>query len=65
VVRLKDPQLPSLADIELAENRIRKYFPPTPLEYSRGISELLGRETYLKLETSLPIRVFKLRVALN
>jgi threonine dehydratase len=30
-----------------------------------GISRLLGRDTYLKLETSLPIRVFKLRGAVN
>ena len=52
-------------DIELAEERIRRYFPPTPLERSIGISELLGRETYLKLETALPIRVFKLRGAMN
>jgi threonine dehydratase len=57
--------LPTLRDIELAEGRIRKYFPPTPLERSKGISDLLGREVYLKLETALPIRVFKLRGALN
>jgi threonine dehydratase len=62
---MTEPQLPSLGDIELAEGRIRKYFPPTPLEYSKGISDMLGRETYLKLETYLPIRVFKLRGALN
>jgi len=65
VVRLSRPQLPTLHDIELAEGRIRKYFPPTPLEFSKGISDLLGRETYLKLETNLPIKVFKLRGALN
>jgi threonine dehydratase len=65
VVRLKDPQLPTLSELEAAEGRIRKYFPPTPLEYSKGISDVLGRETYLKLETNLPIRVFKLRGALN
>ena len=57
--------LPNLGDIEAAEARIRKYIPPTPLEYSKGISELLGRQTYLKLETSLPIHVFKLRGAMN
>jgi threonine dehydratase len=57
--------LPSLVDIEKAEERIRKYFPPTPLEYSKGISEILGRETYLKLETNLPVHVFKLRGAMN
>jgi threonine dehydratase len=66
VVRLSSAgSLPSLRDIELAEQRIRKYIPTTPLEYSRGISELTGKETYLKLETALPIRVFKLRGAMN
>ncbi len=65
MVRLKELQLPTLNDIEAAEGRIRNYFPPTPLEYSKGISGILGRETYLKLETYLPIRVFKLRGALN
>jgi threonine dehydratase len=52
-------------DIEAAESRIRKYLPPTPLEHSKGISRLLGRETYLKLENFQPIRVFKIRGALN
>jgi threonine dehydratase len=65
VVQLSTAEIPSLHDIELAEGRVRKYFPPTPLEYSAGISHLLGRETYLKLETWLPIRVFKLRGAIN
>lgn len=54
-----------MKDVEAAESRIRRYIPPTPLEYSKGISELMGRETYLKLETSLPIHVFKLRGAMN
>ena len=36
----------------------------TPVGWE-GISEILGRETHLKLETNLPIRVFKLRGALN
>ncbi|MDG6981781.1 MAG: threonine/serine dehydratase [Nitrososphaerota archaeon] len=57
--------LPSLSEIERAEARIRKYIPQTPLEYTKGISELLGREVYLKLETSLPIHVFKMRGAMN
>ena len=65
MVRLSQRKPPTLRDIEVAEGRIRKYFPPTPLEYSKGISDLLGREVYLKLETALPIRVFKLRGALN
>lgn len=62
---MTDRNVPGLLDIELAENRIRKYIPPTPLEYSKGISDLLGREAYLKLETFQPIRVFKIRGAIN
>jgi threonine dehydratase len=65
VVRLSDSGLPSLREIEAAESRIRKYIPPTPLEQSPGISLLLGRDVYLKLETFQPIRVFKIRGALN
>lgn len=65
MVRLSAQRIPSLQEIELAEGRIREYVPPTPLEHSKGISELLGRDTYLKLETQLPIRVFKLRGAVN
>ena len=65
MVRLTDRRVPGLREIELAESRIRKHIPPTPLEYSKGISDLLGRETYLKLETFQPIRVFKIRGALN
>jgi threonine dehydratase len=62
---LSSQVLPTLRDIELAESRIRKYIPPTPLEYSKGVSDLIGRDAYLKLETSLPIHVFKIRGALN
>lgn len=65
MVRLTSSSLPTLKDIEQAEGRIRRYVPPTPLEYSKGLSELLGRKTYLKLETSLPIHVFKMRGAFN
>jgi threonine dehydratase len=65
VVRLTRQSLPGLNEIETAESRIRKFIPPTPLELSRGISKLLGRETFLKLETTQPVRVFKIRGALN
>jgi threonine dehydratase len=57
--------LPNLHDIEQAEARIRKYIPPTPLEHSERLSTLYGREVYLKLEVFQPIRVFKIRGALN
>src|ERR1700739_2373967 len=65
VVRLNSGNLPSLSEIEEAERKIRRYFPPTPIEYSKSISDILGRETFLKLETALPIHVFKIRGALN
>lgn len=55
----------TLRDIEAAEGRIRKYIPPTPLEYSRRLSEEVGKEVYLKLEVFQPIRVFKIRGAIN
>ena len=65
MVLLTEPGLPGLRDIEDAEWRIRKFIPPTPLESSKGISNLLGRDVFLKLEVFQPIRVFKIRGALN
>jgi threonine dehydratase len=62
---MTESPLPSLRDIEEAEGRIRRYIPPTPLEWSPGVSELLGLEVHLKLEVFQPIRVFKIRGALN
>ncbi|MDV3243701.1 MAG: threonine/serine dehydratase [Nitrososphaerales archaeon] len=57
--------LPDLEEIERAEERIRRFIPPTPLEYSARLSSMLGREVYLKLEAFQPIHVFKIRGALN
>jgi threonine dehydratase len=37
---------------------------PTPCQFSPGISEVLGREVWLKLELALPTRSFKVRGAL-
>jgi len=66
MVRLKGGvTLPTLAEIKRAERRIRRYIQPTPLEYSGRLSSMLGREVYLKLEVFQPIRVFKIRGALN
>jgi threonine dehydratase len=55
----------SLVDILNAEKRIRKYVRETPLEYSRYLSRITGREVYLKLENNSAIRVFKIRGAFN
>lgn len=57
--------LPSMREIEDAEGRIRQHIPPTPLEYSPGVSSEIGKEVHLKLEVFQPIRVFKIRGALN
>ncbi|MBI3859996.1 MAG: threonine/serine dehydratase [Thaumarchaeota archaeon] len=57
--------LPTLRDIERAEARIRRFIPPTPLEHSTRLSEELGKDVRLKLEVFHPIRVFKIRGALN
>ncbi|MDG6901036.1 MAG: threonine/serine dehydratase [Nitrososphaerota archaeon] len=57
--------LPGLAEIEQAESRIRRFIPPTPLEYSGRLSSSLGRQVYLKLEVFQPIHVFKIRGAFN
>lgn len=65
MVRLNAQPLPTLGEIRRAEKRIRRYVAETPLVYSKGVSDLIGRETFLKLETSLPIHVFKIRGALN
>jgi threonine dehydratase len=64
MVRLKKKPV-TLRDIELARERIRSYLPPTPTEFSRPLSEQLGKSVYLKLEVFQPIRVFKIRGALN
>src|SRR5271157_4997150 len=57
--------LPGIEEIERAEERIRRFIPPTPLEYSGRLSATLGREIYLKLEVFQPIHVFKIRGAFN
>ncbi len=55
----------TLRDVELARDRIRNYLPPTPTEFSLPLSRQLGKSVYLKLEVFQPIRVFKIRGALN
>ena len=55
----------TLKDIEAAESRIRKHVPPTPLEFSPRLSQITKSEVYLKLEVFQPIRVFKIRGAVN
>ncbi len=55
----------NLQSIKDARNRASKYYTRTPLYYSRTLSLYASIETYLKLECYQPIRVFKIRGALN
>lgn len=56
-------ELPTLADIQAAEARLRPLLPASPLEAAPALGA--GGERYLKLETALPTRSFKIRGALN
>ena len=52
-------------DIESAANALRRYLPPTPLQYSRAFTDKARCHVYLKIESIQPIRAFKVRGALN
>lgn len=52
-------------DVEAAARRLAPHMSPTPLVYSPALSDLLGAEIWLKLETASEIASFKLRGALN
>lgn len=58
-------ELPTPEGVEAALARIRPHMPETPLVRSEFLSEMLGLELYLKIETTTPIGSFKLRGALN
>jgi len=58
-------QPPTLQDVYRARRTVSRYFPPTPLVRSAAMSEALGCELYLKLETTLPIGSFKIRGGIN
>ncbi len=51
----------NLADITLAQYRLKTYLSPTPLEFESG----LPNSVWLKLENLNPMRSFKVRGALN
>jgi threonine dehydratase len=55
----------SRESIEAARNRCSKYYFRTPLYHSKTLSLASPSESYLKLECYQPIRVFKIRGALN
>jgi len=48
-----------------ATKEMRKFFKPTPLEFSEKLSEKFGGQIYLKREDCSPIRSYKIRGPLN
>ncbi len=54
-----------LGDVEAARRIVDRYLPHAPIERSPYLSELLGAEILLKIETFKPTRTFKVRGALN
>jgi threonine dehydratase len=56
---------PTLADVFVARARLRPYLPPTPLVAAPALSEALGCEVRLKLESLQPIGAFKVRGGVN
>ena len=55
----------SVRDVEAARLVVDRYLPRAPIERSPYLSELLGAEILLKIETFKPTRTFKVRGALN
>jgi threonine dehydratase len=48
-----------------ALTHIRRYFPPTPVVEAHALSAAVGGRVWLKLESTTPVRTFKVRGALN
>lgn len=58
-------QAPTFDGVLEARNRLAAHLHPTPLTHSTGLSDLLGADVWLKVETISPIASFKARGALN
>jgi threonine dehydratase len=69
VTSIADPRTalnaPTLADVFTARARLRPHLPPTPLVAAPALSEALGCDVRLKLETLQPIGAFKVRGGVN
>jgi threonine dehydratase len=58
-------RIPRLQDVYIARRIVNRYLSPTPLIYSRQLSNLLECQVYLKLENLQPTRAFKIRGGIN
>jgi threonine dehydratase len=52
-----------LSSVQAAEKRLRDLFPPTPLEFSKRLSDKYHAKIYLKREDLSPVRSYKIRGA--
>jgi threonine dehydratase len=59
------PSVPSVIDVLQARGRIRNWIFRIPLRRSEWLSEIAGRDAFLKLESLQPTGSFKIRGALN
>jgi len=57
--------VPTFADVLAARRRIAPYLRPTPLYSYPALDELVGAETWVKLENHQPIGAFKVRGGVN
>jgi threonine dehydratase len=60
-----DWEVPTLADVYEARQRIAPYLRPTPLYRYAGLDELVGAEVLVKHENHQPIGAFKVRGGVN
>ena len=58
-------QEPSIRDVYRARSTIGTHFQRTPLQYSLGLSEVIGAEVFIKHEEHLPLGAFKSRGGIN
>jgi threonine dehydratase len=58
-------EVPTLADVLAAHERIRPHLRPTPLYNHPALSELVGAEVWVKHENHEPIGAFKVRGGVN
>ena len=63
--RVSDARMPTLEDVRAARERIAPLVRPSPALYSAPLTQVVGAETWLKLENLRPPGSFKVRGAAN
>jgi threonine dehydratase len=58
-------QVPTLADVHAARDRIAPHLRPTPLYEYASLNELVGAEVFVKHENHQPVGAFKVRGGVN